>query len=339
MEFKLRAFTDIWTGGVEGKSDKLHITGIKGSLRWWYEALVRGLGYYACDPSNENLKCAVELKGIVSDSSFENQVKKQICAACYLFGCTGWSGKFILRVEECNSKGEKTRKVKKSAIRRGDIFVLKLVERKEFEDAEKKLLRMTFKLIVDYGSIGGKTTFKPSESREKNTRFHHLDFGIVGRAGDSGIPTGKINGKDVEKYLKGFKRGKNLADWPNLKRFWFADGFIDQQRHNALVARNSQGRYDNPSELQVFLGGYIKREVKGLSNELKDQLRSRGLGSDSESKKIFSFHGEQSGIARCWGYVRNDKEDFNRLKGELEKLKKEGVLEKIKWGGEVLNEL
>ena len=45
MEFKLRALTDIWTGGVDHRNgDKLHLSGIKGSIRWWYETLVRGLG-------------------------------------------------------------------------------------------------------------------------------------------------------------------------------------------------------------------------------------------------------------------------------------------------------
>ena len=52
-ELKIKTLTPIWTGGVEGKCDRLHETGIIGSMRWWYEAIVRGLGGYACDPTGE----------------------------------------------------------------------------------------------------------------------------------------------------------------------------------------------------------------------------------------------------------------------------------------------
>ena len=45
MGIRLRTLTPLWTGGVEtGKMDRIHETGIIGSLRWWYETLVRGLG-------------------------------------------------------------------------------------------------------------------------------------------------------------------------------------------------------------------------------------------------------------------------------------------------------
>ncbi|HHF52316.1 MAG TPA: type III-B CRISPR module RAMP protein Cmr1, partial [Candidatus Aminicenantes bacterium] len=39
---KIKTLTPIWTGGVGGRCDRLHETGIIGSLRWWYEAIVRG---------------------------------------------------------------------------------------------------------------------------------------------------------------------------------------------------------------------------------------------------------------------------------------------------------
>ena len=52
MEIKLKTLTPLWTGGVEtGRVDRLHETGILGSIRWWMEALVRGMGGEACDSS------------------------------------------------------------------------------------------------------------------------------------------------------------------------------------------------------------------------------------------------------------------------------------------------
>ncbi|MCK4615147.1 MAG: type III-B CRISPR module RAMP protein Cmr1 [Thermoplasmata archaeon] len=47
MKVKIRTLTPIWTGGVEGKCERLHETGIIGCLHWWYEAIVRGLDGYA----------------------------------------------------------------------------------------------------------------------------------------------------------------------------------------------------------------------------------------------------------------------------------------------------
>jgi len=50
---KIKALTPLWTGDAERKSNKIRETGIIGSLRWWYEALIRGLGGNACDPTND----------------------------------------------------------------------------------------------------------------------------------------------------------------------------------------------------------------------------------------------------------------------------------------------
>ena len=86
FKVKIKALTPIWTGGVERKCDRLHETGIIGSLRWWYEAIVRGLGGYACDPTDT--KCE----------------GKNHCEACELFGCTGWARKFRLHVLDNNFK-------------------------------------------------------------------------------------------------------------------------------------------------------------------------------------------------------------------------------------------
>lgn len=44
LTINLKTLTPLWTGGADGKSDRLHATGIIGSLRWWYEVVVRELG-------------------------------------------------------------------------------------------------------------------------------------------------------------------------------------------------------------------------------------------------------------------------------------------------------
>lgn len=87
-EVMINTITPLWTSGVPGMADHLHATGIMGSLRWWYEALVRGMGGHACDPSTH---------GCICDQTAPPQ---GLCDACSLFGATGWKRRFRLIADE-----------------------------------------------------------------------------------------------------------------------------------------------------------------------------------------------------------------------------------------------
>jgi CRISPR-associated protein Cmr1 len=106
LTIKLKTVTPLWTGGADGTSDRLHATGIIGSLRWWYEALVRGLGGRVCDPiehpcslSGDNLKVYEQS---IKDGKAVRQAlsEAKICSVCQLFGATGWARRFRLVVED-----------------------------------------------------------------------------------------------------------------------------------------------------------------------------------------------------------------------------------------------
>jgi CRISPR-associated protein Cmr1 len=101
MQITLKTLTPLWTGGVDQTCDRLHETGLVGSLRWWYEALVRGLGGYACDPTEHSCTFDEE-KYRKSKASDERQRLRDagVCDACQLFGCTGWARKFRLKVSD-----------------------------------------------------------------------------------------------------------------------------------------------------------------------------------------------------------------------------------------------
>jgi CRISPR-associated protein Cmr1 len=83
ITIRMETLTPLWTGGVESHMDSLHQTGIIGSLRWWYEAMVRGLGHSACDPTSHE--------------------SEETCPVCSLFGQTGEKRKFIINID---SSGE-----------------------------------------------------------------------------------------------------------------------------------------------------------------------------------------------------------------------------------------
>jgi len=96
MEIRLRTLTPLWTGGVNGECTKLRETSILGSLRWWFEAIVRGFGGYACDSVGEvGKKCELDTKKYNEGKD----PKELICPSCYVFGTTGWARRFRLEVE------------------------------------------------------------------------------------------------------------------------------------------------------------------------------------------------------------------------------------------------
>lgn len=312
MNFKLITLSPICTGGLEKNDNSvLHITGIKGSIRWWYEALIRGLGYYACDLASDE-HC--ELKG---QKNALKDIKDKICPACYLFGCTGWSGKFILRLTEPDN-----RKIINSLSKQNIPFRLRFINIKALEPAEESLLQMTIKLIVDFGAIGGKTILKPSENKEKNKSNYkggiHQDYGLTGRFKNkngedlSNISVSQIYQSDtkemINNYLKEFERKENNlgSELPDLRYFWFADGtYINRINHNKLIKRDPY----NPSS---YLPDANEDFHKWLGGDIEDSKRN----SERNSKKIFSFYS----VKRCWGYSKQEKGFFDRLIEELKNI-------------------
>src|SRR6266705_4042560 len=93
LDVTLETLTPMWTGGVDRQSERLHLTGLMGSLRWWYEVMVRGMGGYVCEQtpatssgSSSNSKC---LYNSAKPETFQN-----LCDVCRIFGTTGWARRF-----------------------------------------------------------------------------------------------------------------------------------------------------------------------------------------------------------------------------------------------------
>jgi len=106
MEITLRTLTPLWTGGVEtGRMERVHETGILGSLRWWYEVIVRGLGGDVCDPTSEISaeRCQFDTKAYEKTKSITDGLAS-VCPVCHLFGCTGWKRRFELQATATQMK-------------------------------------------------------------------------------------------------------------------------------------------------------------------------------------------------------------------------------------------
>ena len=90
QQFKLRTLTPLWLGDIDRNSGVPKESGLLGSLRFWYEGLLRSHGIHACDPTGEGK---------------ERCEGYDCCDACMLFGATGYARRFRLEVEGLGPTG------------------------------------------------------------------------------------------------------------------------------------------------------------------------------------------------------------------------------------------
>jgi len=156
-EWKFQALTDIWTGDADQRGERLIPTSLLGSIRWWFEVLIRGLDGSACDPSFEDRRARPESSRCPDPHVKIPFNQAHHCIVCELFGCTGWARKFRLQV--LDQAGATIRE----RIKRNQQFVLRFVPLRQIKSEEWALLDLTLRLIADYGAISGRTVLKPSD--------------------------------------------------------------------------------------------------------------------------------------------------------------------------------
>jgi CRISPR-associated protein Cmr1 len=284
IEFKLKALTDIWTGDVNRQGNRLIATGLLGSIRWWFEVLVRGLGGKACDPTLAGVRCPASSKAPSEPGHH--------CVVCELFGCTGWARKF--RFEVLDKNGE----LKQSQIEAGDIFILRFTELRPIREEEWCLLGLTLQLIAEYGAIGGKTVFKPTDEQNRQNAPHHKDFGLISVEAPS--PIHCVGKEALEAYVRDRKWRADFNDrdfsWASLTNFWCVKG-----RH---LARQDA----NTSTFNKVIG---RPEPKNSAQHLRNDATTFDewlAGRQQESKKVFSFKEPP----RTFGFVNPGLQDSNQ---------------------------
>lgn len=229
MDIVIQALTPIWTGGVGGKADRLHESGIIGSLRWWYEAVVRGVGGYACANSCE----------LHTHQKAEHQAN--LCPVCYLFGCGGWKRRFrlVVSAEEnvpfqlatLNTKDQGKNDEKGNRWWLNKIFSESAGEnlplgkvRLSFthirDDNVRGQIEALISVIAHIGAIGAKTQygFGQFDFEDKENKLS-LDESI----------------RRIREFAKGnrFLHPQNQKDLYSLEKFWFYELLLTPQ--NPLV--------------------------------------------------------------------------------------------------------
>lgn len=325
--YQFKALTDLWTGSVTLEErngqmkektgpDRLITTGLLGSIRWWFEVLVRGLDGSACDPTGT--KCG----------------DRDHCVVCELFGCTGWARKFRFEVLDKNGN---IREAKNNAetkispqIEKDEKFSLCFTPLRPIRVEEWTLLDATLRLIAKYGAIGGKTVFKPTDESSRAGETHHQDYGIVEILEVDPLIT-NLNITEVKKYVREerWRKPESKAkdadlDWASLKFFWFVGGKTltrentsDSSFNKVLGRKESKaccncGQVHNPPNKCPKTKRHPKRESEHLVNP-NDEISKWLAGSQRESKKVFSFKNP----ARTFGFVKPGLIDFNAMKQRL----------------------
>lgn len=301
-EVKFNIVTPLWTGDSERKGGTVRETGIIGSLRWWYEILVRGLGGTACDPTNT----------LCNNDAF--------CDACSLFGCTGRSRKFKLEVvmpEEKKGESDDKTNVLGFMLKDGSV-TLKFVPLKEIEGEEWVLLNETIKLIARYGALGGRTAQGNGVIKLVD---NENDLDRLASKYNACIPAFLRPAKSFD-YLQG-KEFYDLRDFVSLLYVLEFDESIDMLRDSL----------DINSHLSVLWNRY---HVLPIAPNVRRALRSSTISKDlfggkGRGSRVFVSHGytdehsENTVRFRIFAFVRGKEEDRKKFCQTVESTLRDGL--------------
>jgi len=293
-EIRIKTLTPLWTGDIDRDCKRIKETGIIGSLRWWYEALVRGMGGYACDPTSGG-KCELNQdkfdKAIKSGKTVQEALDEQICPSCQLFGCTGWKKMFRVEVSGLTTSDFILGRGQKSGLQANKEIFFNYTFLYEKDQKHKWLFKKTLWIIENYGAIGGRTTWKPNSSWGTPYGIIKIeDYGEI-KYWNSGL-----NKEDIENWLGKNKKSigrDNDADWFDFRFYWIVEGkYLNRLQMNKIVSRGESGNYtQTANDFDRWLGGRI-----------------------GESKKIFSF---ERPAKKVFGYVKNE-EGIDKIKERLQ---------------------
>jgi CRISPR-associated protein Cmr1 len=191
VKLTLRTLTPLWTGGIDaGQSDRVHETGIIGSLRWWYEAILRGCGVRVCDPTTHN--CTG-------------------CPACQAYGMTGQRRQWRFTFQSSGQHPFNGEAVRIPSGRKGGWYVgngfvgdLALQALSLRNGASSYVWELPLHLAALWGGIGPKT---------------QIGYGVI----DVCDEAGNFIEPDADSLLPGLPNGNYQDDsLPDLRNFFFA---------------------------------------------------------------------------------------------------------------------
>lgn len=302
LTIKLTPLTPLWTGGADGKSDRLHITGIMGSLRWWYEVLVRGIGGRVC---SMNDPCRYD----------KEEPYQGLCDVCRILGATGWARRFKIIIREENQPPKKpspsTSGGRVFTLSRdhpavhdpkwylssdpldGDVTLeliatlpLEVKEEGKWPPVEEKLLDpkvigALIQLIADRGSIGAKPQMGLGVVR------------VVDRQSTQPLLDHLKQLVEKQKHYKG-NRGNSHEDeeLPSLRNMFFA-----RVKVNWTPASESD-TFDLKYDIRDMFRQAFPKDVN-----LRHTIMGSVRGGNRQGAKIMMSYPYDNGTIRIWGWI------------------------------------
>ncbi|NPV30271.1 MAG: type III-B CRISPR module RAMP protein Cmr1 [Firmicutes bacterium] len=290
---EVKTLTPLWTGGTKsGAVDRVHETGIIGSLRWWFEVMVRGMGGEACNPTAAEEKC-------IYDAEKPN---KGICRVCEIFGATGWRRLFRLVVDdytkpdpsvepmvEASRSYTDSREKKRQPSwyfpknlqdkpRTGNLVVQIYNTMPDFQPA---IIGGLLQFMADWAAIGAR---------------NQLGFGVFQ------LPSGRIDTKPLYEYLVERTGTRTYTMLPSLQNIFLARIRLE----NATVQDTFNLKYD------------IRQLFSGQQNK---SLRHFVMGTTKDQRiaaKVKISRPYNNGLIRVWGWIPEEagiyKNSWNREK-------------------------
>ncbi|MGB9794839.1 type III-B CRISPR module RAMP protein Cmr1 [Caldisericum exile] len=265
IQIKIKTKTPIWTGNIDSKSELIQSTSIIGSLRWWTEAILRGMGKFACDPTGDE-RCSKE--------------ELQYCPACLIFGATGVRRLFRLEI----SGGTKVFddgaiNIKPTGRNRGWYLGSGLTEEipeitkipeitlyivpldRDFDD---NILLMPLTIAANWGGIGARTQH---------------GYGVVELGSKSGIKLdgfknalNRILDSNRLNKLEIRERKEKNTFLSNIKEIFFAKVQFNVQSDNWWKEVDGIKQALNPKDRK----GNIDREVQQKNNKVLEAWHNSG---------------------------------------------------------------
>jgi len=299
---KIICKTPVWTGDIDSKSDLLRETGIIGSLRWWTEAILRGMDMFACDLVGDE-RCPKEIRAGIKKINL-------YCPACLIFGATGMRRMFRLEI----NGGTKVLdggplNIRPSRRNRGWYLGSGLVGNIELNivhlssDFHRSLILLPLTIAASLGGIGAKTQHGYGVVELENCP--EVSFG------DFKTAIERIKNNERLSALGFELRSGNDDGYPNLKEMFFAKVQFEVENdwwkevdgisaRGQIGQRNYYGRYTSDSRIKRWKNSGSVPIAPAIKNWLRFG-NGNGLwrtGNNNEDRNIENW---------LFGTIKNNK--------------------------------
>ena len=299
MQATVELETPLWTADASKQTRRAVGTGLIGSLRWWYESLVRGLGGWACDPTDADARCPPRNATVTPEN-----VSAVLCPACQLFGATGWAKTFTLAVTDhtqpdypptgrgtvqttggrLNHRGDHSAWYFDHPGRVGPL-TLTLLPRRPDDTGTVSLLFGLLEFIRRNAALGAKTG---------------LGYGLfTWETPPPGLPAADDWVEMLAARASTGRRGPN-GRWPDLRQMFFATVNLGE---SWTFSDFANFKYD----LRAAFRG------KGIPNQVRHFLLGQVSRNDNQATKIKMALLPDKRTLRLWGWVPDNLSDeFSR---------------------------